>query len=535
MMLSRLKDYVLGSFELPVDEPTFRRTLEVCRVMIGMGMLHRYVDIAGFLVAASDPVQGERDALVAIVACLGVTLGALTPLALVTLFYFTLYTPFGFTLGHQIVGIVVWMLLFSGAGRRWSVDAQLARMPLVSRLLNAFYVLEQPFTPRGVAWLRLVALLLFWSISFGAMAFHFKDSLWLKGNVLQLLMVTPYMTDLAAPMRAFRDATPQFYDALWSTAISIQSVFELLLWPLCLFRWGRIFVAAQWLGFIAIRAPLMNLGYLCWDELVLWLLVFSLQPWAVWRHRVTSPAAETEPSTSFGLKGAMLRAFVGVAAVVCIYFNIVNFARINAPQSSLARWPYPPTLFRVFGQWPVNVFNKEDMSMGQAQLVIVEINEDSSVLRVVPYVDHEGGRLAYLRNDFLYFGIGLPWQRLPAAQQVKTAPETARRVALVDAALQHEVPERYYVALLFKQQVEPYEGYERWTPTEFKGGFGFKVTSQEVQSHLPPRIPAFDLPPGHLGEAARQSETLKHVQALGEKGVLRALPRFRFVDDPNPG
>lgn len=533
MMLSRLKDYVVASFELPVDEPAFRKTVELCRVMIGAGMLHRYVDIAGFLVAASNPEQGERDVFVAILACLGVMFGALTPLALATLFYFTLYTPFGFTLGHQIVGIVAWVLLFSGAGRRWSVDAHLVRLPVVSKLLGALYVLEQPFTPRGVAWIRLFALLLFWSISFGAMAFHVKDSLWLKGNVLQLLMVTPYMTDFAELMRAFRDATPQLYDTFWSSAIMIQSVFELFLWPLCLFRWGRIFVAAQWLGFIAIRAPLMNLGYLCWDELILWLLVFSLTPWAVWHHRVPSPASGAAAST-VGFRGAILRAFVGAAVVVCVYFNIVNFAQINAPQSSLARLPYLPTVFRVFGQWPVNVFNKEDMSMGEAQLVIVETDEDSNVLRVVPYVDYQGGRLGYLRNDFLYFGIGLPWQRLPPAQQAKTAPETARRVALVDAALQGEASARYYVALLFTQQVEPYQGYERWTPTKFKAGFGFKLGSEEVKAQLPPRIPAFDLPPGHFGEAARQAETLSQVHALAEKGVLRALPRFRFVDDANP-
>jgi hypothetical protein len=534
-MFRRVATYILRSFELPIDEPVFRRTVELCRVTIGLGMLHRYVDIAGFLVATPDPVMSERIVLIAVAASLGVTLGLLTPLALATLFYFTLYTPFGFTLGDQMVGIVMWVLLFSGAGRRWSLDAALIRFPLVSKLLAVFYALDVPFSTRSFALLRLIVLFFYWSIAFGAMAFHFKDSLWIRGNVLQLLMVTPYMTDLAALMRAFRDAMPDVYDAVWRVAFVLDSVFELLLWPLCLFRWGRIFVALQWMGFIVVRGLFLNLGYLCWDELVLWLFVFTVHPWAVLSHRVGLRDRHMAPSDATKPRHLVLRKFAFFGVVICLYFSVVNFAQINAPGSSIARAFYPKTLFRVYGQGPVNVFNKEDMSMGAAELVIVETNNQGKVLRVVPYVDYEGGRLSYLRNDFMYFGIGVRWQRLSRAQQMQTAPAVARRVALVDSALQPEARTRYYFALLFTQRVEPYADYQRWTSSEFKGGFRFEISARELSKSLPPWIPAYDLPPGHLGEGARQEATLQRVRQLEAEGAFRSLPRFRFVGDPDAG
>ncbi len=40
-MLTRSLDYVIRCFELPVDEQLFRRTVETCRILNGIGMIHR--------------------------------------------------------------------------------------------------------------------------------------------------------------------------------------------------------------------------------------------------------------------------------------------------------------------------------------------------------------------------------------------------------------------------------------------------------------------------------------------------------------
>lgn len=523
-MFSRATDYIVRCFELPAEESLFRRTVEVCRVLIGLGMMHRYLDIGGFVVAAPHPGLAERDVLLATLVSAAVTLGLLTPLALLGLLYFTLYTPFGFTLGHQVVTLVAWMLLFSGAGRRWSIDASLLRLPNLSKLFRALYVLEVPFSQRSFGLLRLVGIWLFWTISFGAMAFHFKDELWLEGNVLQILLATPYLTDYAAAVGAFRDASPAFYGVLGTMAIVVQGIFELFAWPLCLLRWGRIFVAAQWLAFIVIRGVFMNLGYLAYDELVLWLFLFTLNPWLVWNHRVALRPVQ-QPSgepTRPGVRGVVLRGFVAAAIVVSSYFTVANTARINLPPGT-ATLPFPSkTVLRLFSQWPVDVFNKADMSMGAQQLVIIETDDEGTPLRVVPFLDHHGGRLSYLRNDFMYFAISLPWQRFPRERQLRTGPGLAFRVGLVDAALQPGDGPRHYAGLFFTQEIEPFSGYHRWSSPTFRGGFRFEVAEEFLKKRRPPTLPSYDLPPGHVTQGERLASTWDQVKNL-DVGALPSV------------
>jgi hypothetical protein len=523
-MFSRATDYIVRCFELPVEEGLFRRTVEVCRVLIGVGMMHRYLDIGGFVVAAPHPGLAERDVLVATLVSAAVTFGLLTPVALLGLLYFTLYTPFGFTIGHQVVTLIAWMLLFAGAGRRWSVDAWLLRLPNLSKFFRTLYVLEVPFSPRSFGLMRLIGLWLFWTISFGAMAFHFKDELWLEGNVLQILLATPYLTDYAAAAGAFRDSSPAFYGLLGTAAIVVQGTFELFAWPLCLLRWGRVFVAAQWLAFIVVRGIFMNLGYLAYEELVLWLFLFTLKPWTVWNHRVLLRPAEqpAEEVLRPGFRGMVLRLFVGAAIVVSSYFTVANTARVNMPQGTVAL-PFPSkTVLRLFSQWPVDVFNKADMSMGAQQLVIVETDNEGSPLRVVPFLDHRGGRLSYLRNDFMYFGMSLPWQRFTREQQLQTGPGLAFRVGLVDAALQPGDGTRHYAALLFTQEIEPFSGYHRWSSSKFRGGFRFEVADEYLKSRKPPTLPAYDLPPGHATQGERLARTWEYVKDL-DVGALPAV------------
>jgi hypothetical protein len=386
------------------------------------------------------------------------------------------------------------------------------------------YLLAVPFSRRSFGLLRLIAFWLFWAISFAAMSFHFQDELWLEGNVLQILLVTPYLTDYADAARTFRDATPAFYGVLGTVAIVVQGTFELLVWPLCLFRWGRIFVAVQWLAFILVRAVFMNLGYLPYNEMVLWLFVFTLKPWAVWNHRVPlgRAAPPTEDAARPGFRGIALRAFLAAGVVVSSYFTIANTVRINAPQSVVSL-PFPPKkVLRFFGQWPVDVFNKADMSMGSQQLVIVETDEEGKPLRVVPFLDHEGGRLSYLRNDFMYFGVSLPWQRFTRERQLQSSPGLAFRVGLVDAALQPDGGPHHYAALLFTQEMEPFSGYHKWSSSQFRGGFRFYVADEHLEHRKPPTLPAYDLPPGHVMQGKRLARTWDRVKSL-DVGLLPAI------------
>jgi hypothetical protein len=120
----------------------------------------------------------------------------------------------------------------------------------------------------------------------------------------------------------------------------------------------------------------------------------------------------------------------------------------------------------------------------------------------------------------MYFGVSLPWQRYTREQQVNSAPRLAFRVGLVDAALQPERDLHHYAALFFTQEIEPFFGYQKWSPSEFRGGFRFHVAGEQLRRQRPPSLPSYDLPPGHAAEARRMEKTRERVQALD----IRALP-----------
>jgi len=526
-------DRILGHFSLPVQQPAFEKMLNLCRILLGLGMLHRYIDILGFAVIANDPLGATDDARYAATFCVALCLGFATPLALLGMMFFTFYTPFGFTIGHQMVLLACWVLLFGGAGRRISIDAWLLERPAVGRVISALYSLAVPFSPSMFAGLRFMVLLLYASISFCALAYHFDDPLWLSGNVLQVLSTMSYMTDHAATAAAFRDALPGVYDVLCSIGLFLQCALELLMLPLCFFRWGRAFVALQWLGFILLRAVQMNLGYLCFTELLLWLLVFGYRPIGnVLRGRTMAPLSATAGHFRDSRPGRLLGAFLITASATVLYFNVVNTATINAPGSALSRLPHMPLTFRLFVQWPVNVFNEDDLAMGSGQLVLCETDAAGGILRTVPYLDHHGGRLSYMRNDLMYFGHSVPWQRSPREKQARTAPALAMRIALLDARL-HPRADRHYLALFFAQSQEPFDGYAKWGAPVLQGGFALDVPlafRARVDALLP--SPSFDLPPGHVGQQRRMAETTAVLRGLQADGMLSGLARLPALKPP---
>ena len=164
--------------------------------------------------------------------------------------------------------------------------------------------------------------------------------------------------------------------------------------------------------------------------------------------------------------------------------------------------------------------------MGNAQLVLCETDVSGVMVRTVPYLDIRGGRLSYLRNDLMYFGHSLPWQRLAADEQARTAPELAMRIGVLDARL-HAPADRHYLALYFTQSRVAFRRYQRWTEPELRGGFRFDVPSSvraQFDAILP--YPSYDLPPGHFGQARRLVETTEALRDLQAQGAFDGLEKL---------
>ena len=524
-VIERLFSRLTSLLVLDTSSEAIERNVALVRVLLGVGMLHRFIDILGYGMIDDDPAGMQAMAFTAACCAAMLTIGLLTPIALLGLFFFSVYPQFGPTLADQNMVQLAWCLWLLGAGRRWSVDGLLAGSG-GGRLIEALYGLSVRPTADNLASVRAFVLVTYAGICFSAAAYHFDDAMWMRGNTLQLLMVTPYMSDLAEATAGLRDAAPELYHRSLQLALLVQTVFELFLLPLLFWRPGRAFVALQWLAFIGIRGLTMNLGYLCYVELCLWLLVYNYRPWG---HNVLelSGRARTEahPERAPGL---LLRTATAVVFLFGAYNAYTLFHR-SSPLLALESVPGFSFLYRAFGQDRVNVFNRNDMSMGATQLVLFEVDDTGRPVRTVPFMDHRGGRLAYLRNDYLYFDISLKFQRMHPQDKTAMAPLLVRRVGVLDAALQPERRDRSYVALALGQPFVPVHDFEGWGDTEFLGQIPFSIRGATADAlEGASLVPAYALPPGHLGEERRRAASLRYADRLWQQG---RLPRSRAAFD----
>ncbi|MGE3172795.1 MAG: hypothetical protein AB7O97_09215 [Planctomycetota bacterium] len=514
-----LCERALRAFEVQVVPTRFAATVAAVRIAFGLGLVHRFVAIWGVALVGDDPSATRANALFGAAIGAAVALGVATPLALLATLWFT-FVEFRFVhcLGNQVGAIVAWGLLLLGAGRRLAVDAALLRHPRTAAWWRRLYALALEPSPRALAWVRLLLMTMFWGICVGAMVFHFDDPLWLRGTVLQLVMVTPYLTDHAPLFAAFRDAAPGLYDAFFTVGLFVQGAWELLLLPLMLWRWGRWFVGAQGLLFFAFSLVFLNLGYLPFNELCLWLLWFPLT--ALRRGGVADPgAAAAAPLSSRQSRG--LRWLGGTCLAVTLVQLVLNAGAIAGAgwaHAAIAGGGRPWYLLRrTFAQGEVNVFNRDDLMMGAAHAVLYETDADGAPLRVVPLADRDGARLDRVRNDLLYFARSLRWRRRPLEQKfddgAPAAPTAATREFLqqmvdLDVALTGLGAPRTYRARLFVREMVPHGRFLAWGPPVETAGLEFVVDDGELARIRGLGGPTFWLPPGHFGGDAREAATL---------------------------
>ncbi|MCB0340386.1 MAG: hypothetical protein KDD53_12320, partial [Bdellovibrionales bacterium] len=252
---------ILAPFALRgVSVKAFERNINLVRILFGLGLVHRYVDMLGYSVVSGRPESMIDHSILSIVFSVMIALGFLTPVGLIGLnvIYFIpkFFVPY---LGTQVAIVVCWGLLFFGAGRRYSIDAMLSDfIPVLRKPLRIVYTFAiEPgagryISEQATAWVRFVSIASYWGICYVAMAFHFRDALWLDGRVLQTAFTTSYLTDFYGIFRYMAEAYPTLFDIFFTTALLVQGIWETFLLPLMFFRWGRVFVVIQGTGFFLV-------------------------------------------------------------------------------------------------------------------------------------------------------------------------------------------------------------------------------------------------------------------------------------------
>jgi hypothetical protein len=498
---------------IPAEARAFR-VVELVRIGLGLACCHRALDIAGYAVLDDRPSAAAAGSLVDAGVAALVAAGVLTPLSLAALLVRLGVHPVADYLGLQVARMLCWGLLLAGAGRRLGLDALALRHPAVAHLVRPLYLLG-PEGAGGLASVRLLLLALYWTVALSGVRAHFFDPFWRKGEVLQLALTMPYMSDHYGFFQEAARRYPAGFDLACRAGLYVQALWQTALLPLFLlpFRAVRAFVILQGLLFFLVSLFFLNLGYLAVFELLLWALLFGTAPrWGFGARAGTILRPEHGARRAVFLAGSL-------AAAVFLASNVARTVDDVAGTRLGRSWSFP--LWHPFGLEVVDVFNETDIRMGAAHLVLVETDAEGRPLRVVPFLDREGGRLDYLRNDRLYFQSSLRWQRRqrgvqftdrdPARLTLMTR-QLLQEVMALDVCLTGARAPRFYAAVPVTRDIDRSGGFPVWTPAVAGPGTRLVVTAAKAGRIAGRRdgspLGCFVLPPGHSRSAEREAATL---------------------------
>ena len=507
-------------FVLPVSESQVQKNVNFFRFVMGLLIVHRFLDVFGVAVVAQPDSVRLAMASAAFLGGL-IAVGLMTPIAIVLFgFLFMVLPPFFGTLGDQVAIIVLWLLFLLGAGRNYSVDALLMRWEPFRKPIRILYGFSVGFTPETFARVRFLGIFLFWSINFSAMAFHLFDDFWWKGDVLQIALATGFWNDHYALANSFKENYPALYDFLCVFGLYIQAFFETFMIPLMYCGWpGRMFVFFQGMGFFTMSLLFFNLGYLPLHEMVMWGILFGYGP-AILPFRRTKEETQ-DRSHNLRFSSHPLDGLVVFAVIVCAVFNTLNLARIHGhPWNGSWPWTHPlwRPLHRTFAQEPVNVFNRGDLKTGAYRMVLYEVDESGTPLRVVPVMDLNGGRLDYVRNDYLYYGRLLRWLRSPEEAKFVDGDyqqfgDVSRQLTScmieLDATLTGPKAGRIYRVEIGKREMVKGPRFLEWGEWTTLAEKEFRITpilSRKLKKEEPY---TFSLGPGHWNSKNRATRTLE--------------------------
>jgi len=170
----------------------------------------------------------------------------------------------------------------------------------------------------------------------------------------------------------------------------------------------------------------------------------------------------------------------------------------------------------LLGQRDVVVMNDSDLKLGAPGIVLIETDANGKFERTVPFMDLNGGRLSYLRNDLLYFSYSLHWQRkYTLLEDTKKLTEDfmfsfrklGEVVSILDACLRQSSGLRYYKADLYVKKLESNPSFKYWGEPEKVASYSFSMNMDQLKASEPKCQQAYNLPPGHLYSDKRTSLT----------------------------
>jgi hypothetical protein len=316
------------------------------------------------------------------------------------------------TLGTNVASLCLATMLLLNTGTRYSVDAYLLqRRGALGRLSRGMYSIVG--SPNAVQIVRIyfLAFTAYAVISFGALVYHINDEYWREGRTVGIMLTNAYLSRFYEVFRTLESAAPSFYRVATAMCVAGQSIFQIAMFPLMFLLWGRRFVVAWGIVFFTISFVCLQLSYLPYLELVLWGLIFARM----------SPQSEPNTETIQGQRPPIVTAYTGTIAIALALFLVIWFAPGGRAWSGHA-WDRPQRVLAWIGLDAPQVFNEADLQMGEKWPVIYRVHASGN-RALVPLTGEDGERLAYHKNDLLYFGNSLRWHR----RMIESDPEFYNR------------------------------------------------------------------------------------------------------------
>ena len=164
---------------------------------------------------------------------------------------------------------------------------------------------------------------------------------------------------------------------------------------------------------------------------------------------------------------------------------------------------------------------------------MAELDSNGRVMRVVPYMDSEGGRFGFFRSDLLYYGLSVPWHGTFTGSRFNDANRDAnavhaqflaKRFCLLDASLRRGAGARTYKAWLFTRSlVGPPEDCA-WSPLQCQLEWPLHFDAAEIAASRKHHGFAFVPPPGQWFERMRMRTTLAALRNMTTSAAAMEPP-----------
>lgn len=417
-------------FPFPGGHRAIRTRIETARVALGIVVLWRLARSLDGATAWFGPGAPEIDVLLGqSVLALAMIVGFATPLVVATLTVTAIPADRilgSSTLGTQVLMIVLVVLLLGGAGRRWSVDALLARRlrtgrlaRIVSRAGELGYV-RSPAELRFALWVGFVA---YAAISLSAIFFHVSDPYWQQGQTVRVMLTGAYMSSVHEFARSVEALTPGGFGSMSAVAVLGQTLFQGGM--LFLVRWtgGRAFVVLWGWLFFALSLVALQLTYLPHLEIVLWFLLFGLPHRAGLTREgraLHRPPVLVQPG-SWRMVVPFLAVPYLLVGVLSPLPSLLQVTYGTSPADLAPAVSHYEHYSRKLGFSPPNVFNTPDLRTSDHWASVHRLVGTNQQILVPFAAPEDGARLAYHRSDPIYYGNSLRWRRLMSGLDLVSA------------------------------------------------------------------------------------------------------------------